>query len=158
MRSGFGAVLLAGLLVCAGCEQAATPVANSPAPADTSTIATQDAATTDTTLTAPVITETVATGTAAVQAFVDPATGELREPTTAELAAANRARTQAQAVTSAASTSVTVTVLPNGMTEYDLGTRAHVEETACIQSDGSLGECTATQRAALRKTAQQKAP
>jgi hypothetical protein len=77
------------------------------------------------------------------RAYVDPLTGELRAPTDAELAAEAAAppatgRT-AQAVRPAPA--VTVTHLPNGMTEYDLGDAGRVRDQACVQRDGTVGAC-----------------
>jgi hypothetical protein len=100
---------------------------------------------------------TPTTSANAVQAYVDPATGELRAPTEAEQAAQIKQRSQATAASSS-STPVKVTSLPNGMTEYDLGSRSNVNEAVCIQSDGSLGECSAAERAELFKQTKKKAP
>jgi len=77
------------------------------------------------------------------RAYVDPLTGELRAPTDAELAAeaaANPATGRsAQAVRPAPA--VTVTHLPNGMTEYDLGDAGRIRDQACVQRDGTVGDC-----------------
>ncbi len=92
---------------------------------------------------------TTLTPAAAVQAYLDPVTGQWREPTVTELAAIEKARKQTASVSS--QNSVTVTTLPNGVTRYDLGTRARIHETACLDAQGQLGPCTATQHLQLEQ-------
>lgn len=92
---------------------------------------------------------------AAARIYIDPDTGQARAPTAAELAAEATQRKQVNAASSASRAGVTVTPLPNGITQYDLGDAARVDETACLQPNGSLGECTAQQKQELRATQQQ---
>jgi hypothetical protein len=84
-------------------------------------------------------------GAAGVKAFIDPVTGELREPTESE----QRAATAAAGTTAVSGTAGVKAALPiegkplgNGMVEYDLGKRGMIDEVACVQPDGSVsGNC-----------------
>jgi hypothetical protein len=91
-----------------------------------------------------------AAGTAGARIYIDPVTGELRTPSNAELAAEAASRRQSGTAAVKVAPEVTVTPLPGGITEYDLGTAAQVDETTCVQKDGTLGECSAAQKAELR--------
>jgi hypothetical protein len=78
--------------------------------------------------------------------FVDPVTGDLRAPTAAELAAeaAGQSSSTRSAAALKAAPAITVTPLPNGMTEYDVGEAGQVREQVCAQADGSLADCART--------------
>lgn len=85
----------------------------------------------------------------ASRAFVDPLTGELRAPTAAELESLQSAEPAKPAVKQqSAPAQAPATVLPDGTIMYDLRNQPQVEEKACVQADGSIGECPARQRAA----------
>lgn len=142
-EQGYVASTLAGLLLCcmlAGCSHGQPAAsASSTAPSATSS--------------SPASTTAPA---AAVQAYLDPVTGQWREPTATELAAIEKARKQALSISSpsAAQSSVTVTPLANGVTRYDLSTRARIHETACLDAHGQLGPCTPAQRTQLEQGSQ----
>jgi hypothetical protein len=84
---------------------------------------------------------------AGLRMYVDPITGEMREPTDAELAAeakAHAAVSPAAVKSGAANTvlktddTVNETVLPGGIIEVRNDHRADVQERVCEQPDGSL--------------------
>ena len=84
----------------------------------------------------------------ASSAYVDPVTGEIRAPTEAELAAATATqRPERAAAKLEVQPEIRIRQLPNGITEYALGGAGLVGETACVQKDGSIGACSATQLA-----------
>lgn len=134
---------LGATLAIAGCgrhqaDSPATPVVTAPVPAEA----------------APAPAPGAASGSASARIFIDPVTGEVRSPTPAELAAADAAtangRRQPAAAAVKVAPDVVVTPLPGGITEYSIQGGVQVDETACVQKDGRLGECSAAQKAALR--------
>lgn len=85
---------------------------------------------------------------AGLRMYIDPVTGEAREPTEAELAAEarNNATTSSPTFNGSGTAKAVLrtheTVLPGGLTEVQLDRKADVEEKVCIQPDGSLsGRC-----------------
>jgi hypothetical protein len=99
----------------------------------------------------------IAASAASSRVYIDPVTGEERAPTPAELAAESAAQKSGATAAIKVAPEVKVTRLPNGMTEYDFGKSAKVQETACLQKDGTLGECSAVQIAELRKQSRKPA-
>ena len=91
----------------------------------------------------PVVTQPQGATRPQARAYVDPLTGEMRAPTDAELAAEANAHPSSDRTAQAVRTApaVTVTHLPNGMTEYDLGDAGRVRDQACVQRDGTVGAC-----------------
>jgi hypothetical protein len=78
----------------------------------------------------------------ASRAFIDPATGEMRAPTAAELAAMQATESKDPAVKQQAPAPVK-TVLPDGTIMMDLRNQPQTEEKVCVQADGSIGPCPA---------------
>jgi len=107
------AVLGAALL--AGCGS--TPPANGAAAAPTPPAPTQ--------------------GSAGVKAFVDPATGELREPNETELKAA-AAGTRSGTADAKATAVIEGKPIGNGVIEYEVGKRGQIDEVVCVQKDGAV--------------------
>lgn len=93
--------------------------------------------------TAPAVTVPAAgtaTASAGMKVYIDPATGQPRDPTPEEVAAANRTpRVSAQSSTAGDETTP-VHVLPSGQMEVHVGARAMHEVRVCRQPDGSIGE------------------
>jgi hypothetical protein len=121
-----------GAATLAACGSANPPVPNSSLPSSTAKPTTNASPATR--------------GSAAVKAFIDPATGELRDPTEAELKAAATAPAAGTTAPGTAGTQVAVPIvgkaIGNGMVEYDLGKRGMIDEVACVQADGSVsGNC-----------------
>jgi hypothetical protein len=92
---------------------------------------------------APVPAVTLNRPAAGLRMYVDPITGEMREPTDAELAAeatTHAAVNPATGKSGAARTVLTTneTVLPGGIIEMRNDHRADVQERVCEQPDGSL--------------------
>jgi hypothetical protein len=85
-----------------------------------------------------------------VRIFIDPVSGEVRAPSAAELAAQSATGTGAGTAAVKVSPGVTATPLPGGVTGYDFGAPTEIDETVCVHADGSLGECSAAQKAQLR--------
>lgn len=83
--------------------------------------------------------------------YIDPATGETRAPTAAELAAEAAARRQAGAEPAVkVREPVSEIKLSNGMTEVQLGKQAEVAEVVCVLKDGTIGECPGNSTSGLR--------
>jgi hypothetical protein len=82
--------------------------------------------------------------------YVDPATGEIRPPTEAELAAEAAARRPSTDAAVKAREPVSEIKLSNGMTEVQLGKQAEVAEVVCVLKDGSIGECPGNSASGLR--------
>jgi hypothetical protein len=86
--------------------------------------------------------QSAARGSAGVKAYIDPTTGQLREPTEAELKAAAASSTAGAAAQGASTTEVAAPIvgkaIGNGVVEYDLGKRGMVDEVACVQKDGTV--------------------
>jgi hypothetical protein len=76
---------------------------------------------------------------AGMKIYLDPATGQPRDPTPEEIEAMNRARVTAQSTT-AAKDPDTVRTLPNGQLEFHVPSRGMHEIRVCRQADGSLSE------------------
>lgn len=120
-------LVLAGTLLLGGCgssgsppQQGAAPSPQAAAPAPAAPAATPAASQPE---------------TAALREFLDPVTGQPREPTEAELKAMAAARPAAPAA-SAASKPKEI-VLPNGMVVIE-GTSLMSEMKGCVQPDGSV--------------------
>jgi hypothetical protein len=83
--------------------------------------------------------------------YIDPATGETRPPTEAELAAEAAARTRTGTEPAVkAREPVSEIKLSNGMTEVQLGKQAEVAEVVCVLKDGTIGECPDNSTSGLR--------
>lgn len=72
--------------------------------------------------------------TAALREFIDPVTGQPRQPTAAELKALATAGQSAPA--SAAASRPKETVLPNGMVAVEVGVKSEMK--GCLQADGRV--------------------
>jgi predicted lipoprotein len=77
-----------------------------------------------------------------VKAFIDPATGELRQPTEAEQNAAAAAAASRTAASVSASVKATAPIegkpIGNGVTQFDVGERGMIDEVACVGVDGTI--------------------
>jgi hypothetical protein len=76
-----------------------------------------------------------------LRAYVDPRTGQLRQPTAAELVASKTNESVPTANLKQPSTPPKETKLPDGTTMYDMRDQPVAEEKVCIQPDGSFGSC-----------------
>ena len=72
-------------------------------------------------------------GTVAMREFIDPATGQSRAPTAAELKALAASK-QTVAASAAAASRPKETVLPNGMVAVEAGVKSEMK--GCVQPDG----------------------
>lgn len=84
---------------------------------------------------------------AGLRVYIDPATGQPRDPTDAELAAdaarRNAARIKAQAASGGTETS-RVTTLPSGEVRVYVGDQGGDDERVCRQPDGRFADCPGT--------------
>jgi hypothetical protein len=76
----------------------------------------------------------------ASRAFVDPVTGELRDPTADELAAADSSRVNVKGNATTGTAGTVEIALPGGITEVQLGEKARIEERVCVLANGSITE------------------
>ena len=95
---------------------------------------------------------------AASRAFIDPITGELRAPTSEELAALNAERVQSGTASDVKQqTPVEEIQLPGGLIEVPLGERVRQEEKVCVLVGGRIGPCpSALQEAGVERPAMAK--
>ena len=136
------ALVAIGAAACS--KQVAEQGASAPAPASHSEAVVPDAALAE--APGPAARSGHGAGTrAGMKVYIDPATGQPRDPTPAEIAAAGRgSRVNAQSSAATGDTSATETGsvrrLPSGQLEVQVGSRALHDERVCRQPDGSLGE------------------
>jgi hypothetical protein len=127
----WGALTICGALV--GCAPTAEKSAQA-APEDAKTLQTATPQNT-------VASRPTADGKEAVKIFVDPTTGEIREPTEDELKAIARDDLARKQITSAKPTTTASSpeiLLPNGSVATKLGRSSSESLRACIQKDGSM--------------------